>query len=421
MKIKTLKIKNFAKFTDFEIEFNGNVTKLIGLNGSGKSTVGITGIWACLKGIAEKSRNGQLIGERFRFIGNAKASADIELTLIDQKKNAEINIKNHITKQGNLITFQAPDNYPISNEWLNGLLNTAFISPKNFAQLNGKEQALRLGINTSNYDSEMKELKSDYTHKNKMYRAFGELTKVEKTEPVNILDLYKKKDDIITFNRVQEEVRGNKSKMQEEINNIESQIKKFQEDLEKSKEHFKSLPEPQEKKSFNYILEKINTAQSTNDKANEYQNHLRKKGEKNKLLSELKLNKESQSKLEQKKIDYIKSFNFNFKGLFVDDDGKLLLDGRPIKEPYFSRGELAIIVAKLHTSLTPELKYIFLDDFESFDTENQEKIINYLLGLDFQIVTAEVGNEGNSDNTVLLKECSLVESYEEPIKQEALL
>jgi predicted ATP-binding protein involved in virulence len=105
MKIKKLKLKNFAKFTDFEIEFNENITRLVGFNGSGKTTIGLTAIWAGLKGIAEKSKD-SLFGERFRFIGPGKASSDIEIILKDEIKNVEIKVKNHITNQTNCYYFK---------------------------------------------------------------------------------------------------------------------------------------------------------------------------------------------------------------------------------------------------------------------------------------------------------------------------
>ncbi len=126
MKIKNLKAKGFGKFTDLEIEFDGQITKLIGANGSGKTSI-LYMIWAALKGIAEKDRDGQLIGERFRFISNGK-SADIELTLFDEDKQAEIKVRNHITAGGNHISFKAPEDYPISDKWLKNLLSVAFLS-----------------------------------------------------------------------------------------------------------------------------------------------------------------------------------------------------------------------------------------------------------------------------------------------------
>ena len=121
MKIKELKLRNFAKFTDFEIIFDDKITHLVGINGSGKTTVGLTAIWAGLKGISEKSGSGQLVGERFRFIGSKGATADIEIKLIDEDKKGEVIIKNHISKDTNKITFEASEGYVINNEWLNNL------------------------------------------------------------------------------------------------------------------------------------------------------------------------------------------------------------------------------------------------------------------------------------------------------------
>ena len=39
MKLKELNIKNFVNFTEMKVKFNGNVTHLIGLSGSGKTTI----------------------------------------------------------------------------------------------------------------------------------------------------------------------------------------------------------------------------------------------------------------------------------------------------------------------------------------------------------------------------------------------
>ena len=44
MKIRQLKLKNFAQFEDFEIVFNDDITHLVGINGSGKTTVGLNAI-----------------------------------------------------------------------------------------------------------------------------------------------------------------------------------------------------------------------------------------------------------------------------------------------------------------------------------------------------------------------------------------
>jgi len=204
MKIKNLKIDNFGNFSGFEVEFGGQITRLVGINGSGKTTVGLTAIWACLKGIAEKGTDGKLMGDRFRFIGPKKATADLELILVDEQKGAEIKIKNKIGKDGNHISFEAPKGYPASNAWLNEILSVAFLSAKNFTQLPAKEQAILLGIEVRSFDDEMKGLKEEYTIINREIRNIGEVVEVESAEQVSVAELVKAKDEIEHFNAEQE-------------------------------------------------------------------------------------------------------------------------------------------------------------------------------------------------------------------------
>lgn len=420
MKIKNLKLNNFAKFTDFECEFNGNVTHLVGINGAGKTTIGLTAIWAGLKGIAENNKNGQLIGERFRFIGPAKATSDIEITLVDEKKNVEVKVKNRISKTTNQISFEGPEGYPISNEWLNNLLSVAFLSAKNFTQLSGRDQALLLGINTDEYDQKIKDLKADYTIINREYRNLGEMEKVEETKPVDLSKLYEKRDEIRDFNTLQakrqddiEDADDLMTQLEEERKCLEEKLIKIKERIAKGKEYRKTLPEPKEEQSEEEITEKIKNADETNKKADNYQRYIEHLEAKDKKKKELNQNKESQVKQEKAKIEYIKSFDFGFTGLEVDDDGSLLLNGKPIREPYFSKGELEVIVAKLYASQKPELKVRFIDDFELLDEDNQKKIITDLLNEGFQVITAEVGKQAEKENTVLLRECKKVDNYKD--------
>jgi DNA repair exonuclease SbcCD ATPase subunit len=190
MKIKKLKLTNFAKFSDIEVVFNDQVTHLVGMNGAGKTTIGLTAIQAGLKGIAEKAKDGQLIGDRFRFIGPNKKSADIFLTIIDEAKgSAEINVHNRITEAGNSISFEAPEGYNIGGNWLNNLLSVAFLSAKNFTQLSTKEQALLLGIDVSSKDKEIAAKKAEITEVNRDIKNIGQLVKIEPAQKVSVSTL----------------------------------------------------------------------------------------------------------------------------------------------------------------------------------------------------------------------------------------
>jgi len=432
MKIQKLSLKNFAKFVDFQCEFDGKITKLVGVNGSGKSTIGLTAIVACLKGIAEKSKDGQIIGERFRFIGQSKKSADIMLTLIDEKRgNAEIKVSNHITQQGNEIRFDAPPDYPISEQWLADLFNAAFVSAKNFTALSSKEQALLLGIDPSEYDGKIKALKDEYTFLNREYRALGDPAPVEEIQSVDIMELVKKKNEIDKFNQEQnfrrqqiEKTKDSILDIESHIKDIEKKIKELQEDLKSEYSDFKktesqlnTLPEPRSLQDPAPIMNKIEQASETNNKALAYREYIKVKTQKEIKLAKLNSNKKQQEKVFEQRTDFIKKFNTDFDDLTIDDDGGLLLKGRPIKEPYFSKGELEIIVAKLYASTNPEWRIRFIDEFNVLDEANQTKLIDTLLTDGFQLIIAEVGDKAIGENVLLLRECKIVENY----KQEKLL
>jgi recombinational DNA repair ATPase RecF len=100
MKVKSIELNNFANYNKVSVSFDDNVTYLIGKNGSGKSTIGITAIWFMFQGIAEKSSGGNtpLIGERFRFIGPNGKTANGEMVLHDEKTGNDIKVIRKLTK-----------------------------------------------------------------------------------------------------------------------------------------------------------------------------------------------------------------------------------------------------------------------------------------------------------------------------------
>ena len=403
MKIKNLKMFNFANFESIEIEFDGTITHLIGANGAGKTGV-LRGIWAGLKGISENDRGGNLIGNRYKFIGPSKPSSDIYVIIVDEENGAEIEVRNHITKQSNQITFTAPDGYPVSEEWLKNLLSAAFLSEKNFTALSPKEQALQLGIDTSEYDQNIKDLKSEFTLINRDIRNMGKLDPVEKADGVDVADLIMERDAAEEHNDENATRRENIEKVRKGIDSLEQQIRELQERVAKGKDLLKTLPAPGEDKPVGKINEKIVNASKINDLAAKYEAYLEKKAKYEKLKKELDDNQKKQEDTKAERLKYIKEFDFGFEGLGVDEDGGLILSDRHLKEPYFSKGEREMIVALLHASRNPELKVRFIDEFGTLDDENQKILLEKLFAEGFQVITMDVRVGGSSERTICLRD-----------------
>jgi uncharacterized protein YhaN/disulfide oxidoreductase YuzD len=420
MKLQSLRLKNFGSFVNFQCEFNDQVTHLVGVNGSGKTTVGLTAIWACFRGIAERNAGGQLPGERLHFIGGAGKSSDIELTLVDESRGkAQIKVKNHITAATNAISFEAPKGYAMDEGWLSGLLNVALLSAKNFCGLSGRDQALLLGIDVSDLDKQLKATKEELTGLNRDRKQIGEVVEVPPADRVSISALLQAKQEIDAFNEKQQVMADEiidttdlVRKDGEEVARIEAELKAAKDRLTKHQNELAALPKPELQQSTEAVMASIHGAEENNRKADAYQQYLDKKAKATAKDAEIAENQAKQDKIKKERLARITSHKFPFTGLTVDDDGGLLLNGRPISQNTFSKAELELIVARLYSSLNPEFKVRFIDDFESLDEDNQKKLVEDLLADGYQIITAEPGKKAVKPNTILLKECKVVESYE---------
>lgn len=465
MKVKSIELNNFANYNKVSVSFDDNVTFLIGKNGSGKSTIGITAIWFMFCGIAEKSSGGTtpLIGERFRFIGPNGKTANGEMVLHDEKTGNDIKVIRKLTKTGTDLSFEAPEGVELDQQWLTDLFNIFLIAPKKFTELSSKEQAKALGIDTKQFDDEIARLKKQYTEINAVYRSYGELLEVEKVSRVDLTALQAQKKEIADKLNAKylENKKANEATKKEweascdEIdkkcaafnnaqialeNKIEQatllyskleglgytgyEVKKWIDSLGIPQEQTNSeslypaqpeyIPELPDRAELDAIDQQIVAAGETNNKALLYEQYLQKKEQKQAKEAELKANKDKQAATEAERLEYIKAFKFPFSNLTVGEDGELLLNGKPIKAEYFSTGELLKIIPVLISTTQPELKYVFLQDFNLMDEDKQREIEEFLTGKGFQLVVEVVGKSKIADkNCILLRDNLVVEDYEE--------
>jgi len=435
MKLKQLRLKNFAKFEDFELVFNDDITHLVGMNGDGKTTVGLTALWAGFKGIAEKSKTGALIGQRFRFITEGKKSLDVEITLHDEEKDIDVILTRHITKSTNTIKIDSSSLYPeLTKEYMENLFNVAFLSASHFSALTGKEQAEAMGIDTSSYDNDLKEKKEGAAEYRRDLKKIGDLAPVVACEKKDINALQLQYKAATEHNTEQARLTALLSTLEDKIQAIDADMNKEMETFDTiTKSHDVRMAQYNEFrieasitiKEFPVIetpvsLEPINKAIADIVESNEvyykYETYQTNIAEKEELTGYLDDNLELQKDIQDERAKYLQSKSFGIKGLQIDEDGNLTKDGKLIREPYFSKGELELLVARIAMNLNPELKVRFIDDFEMLDDVNQEKLLKNLMKKGFQIITATVGNKKKDDKTVLLRECKLVDDGRKNIK-----
>jgi hypothetical protein len=306
------------------------------------------------------------------------------------------------------------------------------MSAKNFGQLSGKEQAISLGINTDEYDKVIKTYKEEFTGLNRDLKNIGTVKQAEKVERVSVVDLLADKKVIDDFNNIESAkttkiVSAQKmiERLQKDYDDLLKELELAKKKIEVAKKQLQELPVSQELKKDDEVLRKIENAEKINSQASDYEKFLENETKISEKKEEIEKNKNLQKQAEENKINYIRAFKFGFDGLTVDEEGSLLLDdgkgARPIREPYYSKGQLEVIVAKLHSSIDPEFKVRWIDDFNLLDKSNQEKIVNELLEGGFQIITSEIAtSKEGKENVVLLKDCTVVDSYEEKPKKSLL-
>ena len=428
MKIKSISLENFGKYSKVTASFDNNITYLIGPNGSGKSTLGLTGIWAIFKGIATKSSTKDILkGERFRFINDEGVTATGIVIIHDEEKGYDIKITRKIRKNDTELKFESPSGTKLDQKWLDDLFNVFLISPIEFAGLSSKEQAVALGIDTSEYDRNLKAVKEEYTLINRDYRNLGDLAPIiEGEQPIDITSL---NNNIADFNDKLNKLIAKQNIFLEEqrvIRSTKEGIEIMEEDIEVATKRLsdkiielKALEATCIKINPSSIKDiRIDLIQAEKERNDAYEHNnkivantglIEKHEQKNKLTKELQENKKEQEKIENRRMSYIKSFKLPFKNLFINENGELLLDDKPIKEPYFSTGELIRIIPTLVVTNNPKLKYVFIQRFDLLDEENQKKTIDKLVEKGFQIVIEHVGNkEIEGENCILLKDMRII-------------
>jgi|1185.fasta_scaffold00001_3 hypothetical protein len=409
-----------------------------------------------------------LIGERFRFIGPDGKSSKGEMTLYDEQTGVEVKVIRNMTKDVNTVRFEGPAGMKLDQPWLTELFNEFMIAPKKFVQLSAFDQARALGIDTTTFDSNIKALKDQYTGINREIKAMGTLVEVEFCKEVDLTDLSAQKEaERMRLNELYKKNKQDNKEAKEKyesdlqlwnaklaahnksiedgkdcvqsaydsfeklftslgidpnesvegslqeaililINEFEGKIKKplTAEQLEKYTpkvpEYVEEMPKDD---TIQAIDKQILEASQTNKKATEYTAYLKKKKDLDDLTKQLTDNKAQQDAEVEKRLNYIKTLPFPFENLAVDEEGGLTFDSKPIKEPYFSTGELIKMVPILLSSLGQKLKFVFLQDFNLLDLNKQQDVEKYLTDAGYQLVIEYVGTEELTDkNCILLQE-----------------
>jgi hypothetical protein len=121
--------------------------------------------------------------------------------------------------------------------------------------------------------------------------------------------------------------------------------------------------------------------------------------------------------MEEIRIKKIRSLNLPFQDLSINENGELMLQGRYLKEQYWSTGELIktipilLISSMKSQGRIPKFPYVFVQDFSLLDPENQQEIIDFFLANGIQACLEIVGTEPlDKPNSIFLKDSIVIQN-----------
>jgi len=421
MKIKSMMLRNFALVTEIVINFSDSVTYLCGINGAGKSTIGFSAIWFMFKGLAQKGEG--LIAERFRFIGPNGKSANGTIKIQDDKEGVTHTVTRKLLKNKTELKIKSSDGKERGQEFLDSLFSAILINPMHFSQMSGKEQALALGIDTSEFDQERKNLEQQrlltYQEVKRLKGLADSSLGAEKVEAVSLSGLLEQRKEIENFNSIVDEkaeayqtLLTRKEAAKVEVNRLMVELKKAQVELKDAKTDIDKFEVPPNRQDLKEIDGKIAGAEEVNTKARAYEQSLQDQRNHDAERAKYDGMTDKIATVDTKRLEYIQAQKPPFSNITIED-GEFRLDGKPFKAPYFSTGECLKLGSRLGAKIAEredrKLDYVYIPHCQDIDEKNRDQLFKDLVSQGFQVCAEIVDTKKQTKGySVLLHEMEVV-------------
>ena len=419
-KVKNLSIRNLRNVKTLDVEFTDSLVKISWNNGAGKSTV----VDAIFLAIVWKTYIGK--GRSIESLINKwESKAEIEITLQDSWK--KLKISRTIRESWSV----ALDIW--SSEWekltqtdLDKLLSDFTIDPLAFTRMTKKEQYELIkqitGVDTKEIDAQIKNNYDLRTLANRSYKeaktVLEEMWTVEYVEPIDTQDIIKQIDEANTKNLEAERAQDLLKQLEDQVwkNNqqiweIDAQIKSLQDkrnQIELQNTELSTRIENWKSKKWDVIdtqplKDKLNDAQNHNQKVSKFEKYCELKDSVQKLESKaIGLDNEVKSLTEQKE-NMIKSADLPIAGMVFSEDDGIIVDWIPFDQ--YSSAQQMIMACKIATSMTPELKVIYIKDWSLLDNNRLQELEEFAAKNEYQVFCERVWEEVD---TIILRDWEIL-------------
>ena len=462
LKIINLSVDGLRRIKAVELKFNENgLTQIIGDNEQGKSTLAIDAIQILIGG--NKFANKNIVGT-----GEAKATivgqvGPYKVTRVIPKDGTPT-LKVVDTRTGEAKTGRVQD-------FLDSFINELTFNPRPFLSKT-KSEKLKFMMDLCKIDfSEIdKQIDIHYNKRKVIGQEIDRYGKIIVPKPVERIntsaiveqkkkiteannELYlaheerktKELAEIEAFNKEQrsktnklleakaliDEDKKDIDECNEEIAELELKLKnaksallEFKASLDRHETHLKSLSQPLPEKplvvnipepayqSVDDLDKKLEFAADINQKANEYENQLKRLNEKTKLESERKSESDIIDNLRKEKLAILVGTNTGVEGLTITEED-ILYQG--ISSDNWSDAQGLILSSQLCLAQMPVLKAVFMDRAESIGKKKLAEYEKWALANGIQVIITRVVDEApktKDDYTYFIVDGSVAESEE---------
>lgn len=394
MKIINFKAENIKKLVAVEITPDGNVVKITGKNGAGKTSI-LDAIMYALGGTASVSKQPIRKGQQ-----HALVELDLGDLIVERKFNqkegdeytSQLVVRN---KEG--AKFSSPQ------RMLDELVGRLSFDPLEFMRMKPAEQfeALRdlLGLDFSKLELERRALYDTRTDLGRQYREkkaqlegiqFDPEGATVEESATAIMDEYQKAADA---NKVIINARDDVVRLERDIEQHEARIKEIQRQIEHDRAllEAKTKTAKQQLQDVDAIKRRLDELEANNRNARAFQQHQQLAAQVSDLEKQGKAKSAGIEAVDQKKADMIAAAKMPIEGLQFGD-GYVLYNGVPIEQA--SAAEQLRVSLAMAMAMNPKLRVIRITDGSLLDGESMKVVEQLAANNDYQVWMELVDESG---------------------------
>ncbi len=379
MKVVGLQAENFGilKLVNIEIPKDKNYVEITGKNAQGKSTV-LDIVWHILQNKAQKIKG----GEQLRKGADKGYTRMITDKYIFERvfKNNETSSLKIIDKQTNGIATSSPQT--VINNWLKDYtLDIGEFMTKDHKELS--EMLLKitgLDVSITKIDNKISELENERLITGRQRKALGHIEPVKKAEKIDVSKILAEYTIAQQQLRLNDDLKTAVKTAQMKIESIKKQLEIAEEELRLAEADYKNKYD--DSKDVDELKQKLESAQSINEQAQNYQAYVTTKQKADDLDSKYDALSKQINDLRNEKQKMLENADYPVEGLSYSAESGLLYNGQSrLSDSERIEVGFGIIAAK-----NPDIRIVLIKHGGDLDLDSRQHIKHMAEEHDFLVL-----------------------------------